>query len=66
LLDRDLIRRDQIWISEKDEKGVSDLYSLQDFEGLREDTPFDKWYLAGKFGGLPKIESIEAIFSSHD
>jgi AAA15 family ATPase/GTPase len=66
LLDRDLIRRDQIWISEKDEKGVSDLYSLQDFEGLREDTPFDKWYLAGKFGGLPKIESIESIFTSHD
>lgn len=66
LLDRDLIRRDQIWISEKDEKGVSDLYSLQDFDGVREDTPFDKWYLAGKFGGLPKIESIESIFTSHD
>ena len=62
LLDRDLIRRDQIWLSEKDEKGVSDLFSLQDFEGLREDTPFDKWYLSGKFGGLPQIKSIESIF----
>jgi AAA15 family ATPase/GTPase len=62
LLDRDLIRRDQVWIAEKDEKGSTDLYSLQDFEGLREDTPFEKWYLAGKFGGLPQIKSIESLF----
>lgn len=62
LLDRDLIRRDQVWIAEKDEKGCTDLYSLQDFEGLREDTPFERWYLAGKFGGLPQIKSIESLF----
>jgi AAA15 family ATPase/GTPase len=62
LLDRDLIRRDQVWIAEKDERGSSDLYSLQDFEGLREDTPFERWYLAGKFGGLPQIKSIESLF----
>lgn len=62
LLDRDLIRRDQVWIAEKDEKGSTDLYSLQDFDGLREDTPFEKWYLAGKFGGLPQIKSIESLF----
>lgn len=62
LLDRDLIRRDQIWIAEKSEKGSTDLFSLQDFEGLREDTPFERWYLAGKFGGLPQIKSIESLF----
>lgn len=62
LLDRDLIRRDQVWITEKNDKGYSDLFSLQDFEGLREDTPFEKWYLAGKFGGLPSIKSVDAIF----
>lgn len=66
LLDRDLIRRDQIWIAEKNERGSSELFSLQDFEGLREDTPFEKWYLAGKFGGLPKIKSIESIFDSNE
>jgi AAA15 family ATPase/GTPase len=62
LLDRELIRKDQIWFTEKDEKGVTDMYSLQDFEGLREDTPFEKWYLAGKFGGIPNIISIESLF----
>ena len=62
LLDKDLVRRDQVWITEKNEKGISDLYSLQDFEGLREDTAFEKWYLSGKFGGLPKLKSIDSIF----
>lgn len=59
LLDKDLIRKDQVWITEKNEKGETDLYSLQDFENLREDTSFDKWYLAGKFGGVPQIKSLK-------
>lgn len=65
LLDRDLIRRDQIWLSEKNHQGATDLYSLQDFD-VREDTPFEKWYLAGKFGGLPKIKSIDSIFEENE
>lgn len=59
LLDKDLIRKDQIWITEKNDRGETDLYSLQDFENLREDTSFDKWYLSGKFGGVPQIKSLK-------
>ncbi|MFM9950995.1 MAG: AAA family ATPase [Saprospiraceae bacterium] len=62
LLDRDMFRTDQIWFAEKNQYGETELYSAQDFDGVREDVPFDKWYLAGKFGGLPKIEDIESIF----
>lgn len=62
LLDRDLIRRDQVWITEKNEKGASEMFSLQDFDGVRQETPFDKWYLAGKFGGLPTLKSIDSMF----
>lgn len=62
LLDRSIFRKDQVWFSEKDEFGVTELYSLQDFPDVREDTPFDKWYLAGKFGGIPDIKSIESLF----
>lgn len=64
LLDRDLFRTDQIWITEKNDQGETELYSVQDFEGVREDIPFDKWYMAGKFGGQPKLEDIESIFSN--
>ncbi|MBE2289708.1 MAG: ATP-binding protein [Chitinophagaceae bacterium] len=64
LLDRDMVRRDQVWITEKREDGTSEIFSLQDFEGVREETPFDKWYLAGKFGGLPSIKSIDSMFDN--
>ena len=35
-----MFRKDQIWFAEKDEKGVSDLFSLQDFSDVRENTPW--------------------------
>ncbi len=62
LLDRDLFRTDQIWFTEKNDRGETELFSAQDFEGVREDVPFDKWYMAGKFGGLPDLADIESIF----
>lgn len=65
LLDRNLFRKDQFWFAEKNDAGVTDLYSLQDFNDVREDTPFDKWYMAGKFGGVPNIKSLESLFIEH-
>jgi uncharacterized protein len=64
LLDRNNFRKDQIWITSKDKYGVTKLYSVYDLdvEGLRDDIPFDKWYMSGKFGGLPKIKELEFIF----
>ena len=62
LLDKTLFRKDQVWFTEKDIYGATNLYSLQDFSDVREDTPFDKWYLAGKFGGIPNIKSLESLF----
>jgi len=63
-LDKDLFRKDQIWFTEKNDYGETELFSVQDFDKVREDTPFDKWYMAGKFGGIPDIQEIEAIFSN--
>ena len=62
LMQEDNLRRDQIWFTEKREDGSSDLFSLSDFEGVREDTPFAKWYLANKFGALPDIKRVETLF----
>jgi len=62
ILDKRFLRKDQIWLAEKDEFGNTDLFSLQDFTDVREDTPFDKWYLAGKFGAIPNIKSLVNLF----
>jgi AAA15 family ATPase/GTPase len=64
LLDKDVFRKDQIWFSEKDKYGVTTLFSAKDFEGVRDETPFDRWYMNGKFGGQPNIKEIEFIFSN--
>lgn len=62
LMQEDNLRRDQIWFAEKRDDGSSELFSLSDFEGVREDTPFAKWYLANKFGALPDIQRVETLF----
>lgn len=62
-LNSELVRKDQVWFVEKDEYGKSELFSLSDFEDVREDTPFDKWYMNNKFGGVPTLKSLENLFS---
>ena len=64
LLDKEVFRKDQIWFCEKDKFGSTEIFSAKDFEGVRDDTPFDKWYMNGKFGGQPKIKELEFIFSN--
>jgi AAA15 family ATPase/GTPase len=61
LLDKELYRSDQIWFVDKDKFGVSDMYSAQDFEGVREDIPFAKWYMAGKFEAIPKLQHASKL-----
>jgi len=54
LMHHDLLRRDEIWFVEKDEKQQSRLYSLADFN-VRNDLRLEKGYLLGRFGGIPQI-----------
>lgn len=56
LLDLDLLRRDQIWFTEKsDETAATDLYSLYDFS-VRKDAKVEKGYLIGRYGAIPFIK----------
>lgn len=62
-LSNQLLRRDEIWFTEKDEQGISTLYSLADFvdeDGvrIRKDESYEKNYLIGKYGGIPALKSI--------
>jgi hypothetical protein len=51
-LDGDLIRRDQIWFTEKGRDQGSELVSLASFSA-RKDEAFEKRYLDGRYGGVP-------------
>ena len=56
LLDHDVLRRDEMWLVEKDSLGVSSLNRVSDQEGLRADQSVAKKYLAGELGGLPVFQ----------
>lgn len=63
-LSNQLLRRDEIWFTEKDEQGISTLYSLADFvdeDGarIRKDESYEKNYLIGKYGAIPALKSID-------
>ena len=53
LLDVKLLRRDLIWFIRKNYKMESTLYSLQEFEQVRNDKALQKAYLAGLYGAIP-------------
>lgn len=62
-LSNNLLRRDEIWFTEKDRNGVSSLYSLADFtdEGgtkIRKDENYEKNYLLGKYGAIPELKTM--------
>lgn len=57
-----LLRRDQIWFTQKRKDGSTDLYSLSDFRP-RNDLAIDKAYLEGRFGGVPVLPEKEELFS---
>ena len=54
LLDNTLLRRDQIWFTEKTPAGSTSLYPLTDYKP-RKDEALAKGYLAGRYGAVPFI-----------
>lgn len=53
LFNSDNLRRDQLYLVDKDEFGKSSLYSLSEFRNLRMDADYEKKYLTGQFGAIP-------------
>ena len=51
-----LFRRDQVWVTEKQYNGETELYSISDFKGIKRSNLSAKTYLKGKFGGIPQID----------
>ncbi len=65
-LSNQLLRRDEIWFTEKDDMGVSTLYSLADFVDdagtrIRKDESYEKNYLVGKYGAIPSLKKIDFL-----
>ncbi len=57
LLNKPVLRRDQIWFTEKDRGGVTRLYSLGDFKPRRDEN-LQRGYTQGRYGATPAINLV--------
>jgi AAA15 family ATPase/GTPase len=55
LMDQELFRRDEMWITERNSRGSSELVSFSDYKDVRYDKDIRKSYLQGRLGGVPRI-----------
>lgn len=61
VMDQNNLRRDEMWIAERDHEGVSTLISFAEFKDVRSDKDIRKSYLQGRLGGVPKILIEECL-----
>ena len=62
ILDETLLRRDQIWLIQKDSEQATQLYPLTDFKP-RQNEVWQRDYLEGRYGALPSI--VELTFNGN-
>lgn len=60
LLDADLLRRDQIYFADKNDKGATELFSLADISE-KKGVNYAKRYLEGRYNALPYIADFEEL-----
>ena len=61
LMDQQLMRRDEMWITERDVSGSSTLYSFSDYRDSRSDSDVRRSYVQGRLGGIPRVFSGELL-----
>jgi len=62
ILDQTLLRRDQVWLIEKNFEQATQLYPLTDFKP-RQNEAWQRDYLEGRYGALPSI--VELTFNGN-
>ena len=57
LMDQQLLRRDEMWVAERDATGASNLFSFSEYKDVRYDKDIRKSYLRGRLGGIPRLSA---------
>ena len=60
LLTSKTLRKDQIWFTEKDNKGATDLYSLVEYK-VGKNASFERDYIMGKYGAIPFLGNFKEL-----
>jgi len=65
LLDSRILRRDQVWLTEKDERGGTHLFPLTEFKPRRGEN-IRSGYLQGRYGAVPLVELSALSDEAHE
>lgn len=69
LLSAKVLRRDQVWITEKNQLGATQLYSIADYKTdrgkARNTEAIEQNYIEGKYGGTPFLGDMENFLDQY-
>ncbi|GAA3760549.1 ATP-binding protein [Flavobacterium ginsengiterrae] len=65
LLDDHILRRDEIWFTEKKSDGSTEFYPLSNFNP-RGDKVLERGYLEGRYGGIPFLGDFSKLISEEN
>lgn len=65
LLDDELLRRDEIWFTEKKSDGSTEFYPLSNFNP-RGDKVLERGYLQGRYGGIPFLGNFSKLITEEN
>lgn len=65
-LNEDMFNRDQVWFSQKNEFGITELIRCSEIKGLRIGNPLEKWYLSGRLGGTAVINDSDFLIAMQE
>ena len=60
-----MLRRDQIWFTEKGQDGASQLYPLTDFKPRKQEN-LENGYLQGRYGAIPFLNAGWVLKDSNE
>ena len=52
------LRRDQVWLTEKNDRGATELYPLTDFKARKHEN-LERGYLQGRYGAVPVLGNLD-------
>jgi AAA15 family ATPase/GTPase len=62
----DLLRRDEMWVTERNEEGFASLNSFSDYKEALNDKKLLQSYRQGRLGGIPNIHTIQPFMDDNN
>lgn len=59
MISQELFKKDQVWLTQKDRYGSTNIYSLAEIKGIKKNEKLERQYMKGRYGGVPYIDTIE-------